>query len=100
MQTKNQNETKSGLHRLSGDFNRGYTKAIQDMMEIFEYIQSDLAYHHKRLNAKTLKELVKCFLDNREKLRDEWNGFIRYNGITKSFEFFNSDEKDKSNDTL
>lgn len=81
-------KTKSGLPKLSGEYNKGYTKAIQDLMEVFNYIQPDLNYHHKRLNPKMMKDLMKCFLDNREKLRDEWNGFIRFNGTTQSFEFF------------
>lgn len=32
----------SGIPVLSGDFNRGYTKAIMDVAEVFSYIQSDL----------------------------------------------------------
>lgn len=39
------------MDRLSGEFNREYTKAIQDVIEIFECIQSDLEHHHKRLNG-------------------------------------------------
>lgn len=84
-------ETKSKLPKLSGDYNKGYTKAIQDVTQVFDYIQSDLAHHHKRLNPKMMKELLKCILDNREKIRDEWNGFIRFNSKTQSFEFFNPD---------
>lgn len=40
------------LERLSGDYIRGYTKAIQDMQEVFTYIQPDLKHHHKNLNGK------------------------------------------------
>ena len=43
----------SGIPVLSGDFNRGYTKAIMDVAEVFSYIQSDLRHHHKNLTAKS-----------------------------------------------
>lgn len=77
-----------GIERLSGDFNRGYTRAIQDMIEIFNYIIPDLQHHHKRLTEKVAKELLQCCLENRERLRESVNGFIRYNGVTQSFEFY------------
>ena len=40
------------MERLSGDYIRGYTKAIQDIIEIFEYIESDLNHHGKRMSKK------------------------------------------------
>ncbi|GFI32119.1 hypothetical protein IMSAGC013_03518 [Lachnospiraceae bacterium] len=39
------------LDKLSGDYIRGYTKAIQDLQEVFTYIQPDLRHHHKNINA-------------------------------------------------
>jgi hypothetical protein len=86
------NNTLSGLPRLSGDYIRGYTKAIQDMQEVFNYIESDLTHHKKRLNMKLAKELLACFLTNREKVRENRNGFIRWNCVTKEFEWFNGKE--------
>lgn len=80
--------TNSGFERLSGDYNRGYTKAIQDLMEVFDYIQADLNHHKKRLNNKSCKELLHCCLENREQLRENRDGFIRWNNITKEFEFY------------
>lgn len=82
--------TNSGFERLSGDYNRGYTKAIQDIQEVFEYIQSDLKHHHKNLNAKMSEDLLDCILSNRENLRENRNGFIRWNCITGKFEFYMS----------
>lgn len=76
------------IEKLSGEYIRGYTKAIQDLQEVFEYIQPDLKYHHKNLNGKLSLMLLRCCLVNREKLRDKWNGFIRYNGQKKDFEWF------------
>ena len=87
------NNTISGLERISGDFNRGYTKAIQDLIEVFDYIVSDLKHHHKKITEKSAKELLQCCLTNRERLRESTNGFIRYNGITKSFEFYEPNSK-------
>lgn len=76
------------IEKLSGEYIRGYTKAIQDLQEVFEYIQPDLKYHHKNLNGKLSLMLLRCCLLNREKLRDKCNGFIRYNGRKKDFEWF------------
>lgn len=74
------------IEHLSGDFNRGYTKAIQDITEIFEYIQPDLKHHKKNLTGKLSIQLLKCILDNREKIRDNWLWFIRWNGVKNCFE--------------
>lgn len=81
-----------GIPVLSGDFNRGYTKAIMDIAEVFAYIQPDLKSHHKNLTAKSATELLECILQNREQLREQHlsggEGFIRYNGKTQKFEWF------------
>ena len=81
------------LERLSGEYNRGYTKGIQDIIEVFDYIQGDLKHHKKRLTEKLAKDLLKCCLENRERLRESVNGFIRYNGKTEQFEFYENREK-------
>lgn len=78
------------LERLSGDYNRGYTKAIQDMQEIFAYIQPDLKHHHKNLNGKLSLALLACCLENRERLRERRGGFIRFNGQSQKFEWFDA----------
>ena len=80
------------FERLSGEYNRGYTKGIQDIIEVFDYIQGDLKHHKKRLTEKLAKDLLKCCLENRERLRESVNGFIRYNGKTAQFEFFEPGE--------
>lgn len=87
------NNTISGFPRLSGEFNRGYTKAIQDILDIFDYIQPDLRAHHKTISSKTAKEILRCCLINREKLRESINGFVRYNGQKNSFEFYEPKER-------
>lgn len=79
---------RKNMERLSGEYNRGYTKAIQDIQEVFIYIQSDLKHHHKALTAKMSERLLKCCLENRERLRESINGFIRYNGQKQDFEFY------------
>ena len=48
------------IEKLSGDFIRGYTKSIQDISEVFVYVNNDLKCHTKRLNDKLAKELLKC----------------------------------------
>lgn len=74
------------IEKLSGDFIRGYTKAIQDISEVFDYVNNDLKCHKKRLNDKLAKELLKCILENRENIREDKNGFIRWNCVTNKFE--------------
>ncbi len=76
------------MDRLSGDFNRGYTKAIMDTMRIFNYIESDLRHHHKSLTHKKSLELLNCILRNREAIREGRSGFIRCNS-EGDFEFYN-----------
>ena len=79
------------MERLSGDYIRGYTKAIQDITEIFEYIQEDLKHHKKQFSGKIALDLLKVILENREAIRERWNGFIRWNSRKNGFEFFNGD---------
>lgn len=78
------------LQVLSGEYNQGYTKAILDIRNIFEYVEKDLQYHHKKFNYKLMRELLKCIFENRDKLRDYNNleGFIRWNCKTEKFEYF------------
>ena len=76
------------LERLSGDYNRGYTRAIQDIIEIFEYIQTDLEHHHKIMNQKLAMQLLNTVLKERSCIRDISDGFIRVNGQLNEFEYF------------
>lgn len=71
------NNTASGFERLSGDFNRGYTKAIQDVIKTFNCVNHDLQVNHMRMNYAWAEKILKCCLENREKLRENRNGFIR-----------------------
>ena len=76
------------MDKLSGDFNRGYTKAIMDAIKIFNSVESDLRHHHKSLTHKKSLELLDCILKNREAIREGRSGFIRCNQ-DGNFEFFN-----------
>lgn len=76
------------IERLSGDYNRGFTKGILVVQEVFNYIQTDLSHHKKRLTPKLMDELLKCCIENRERLRESVNGFIRWNNKLKTFEFY------------
>ena len=81
------------LERLSGDYNRGYTRAIQDIIEIFGYIQPDLEHHHKRMNQKLAIQLLNTILKERAKIRVFSGGFIRFNGQLNGFEYFKRGEE-------
>jgi hypothetical protein len=76
------------MERLSGEYNRGFTQGLLAVQEVLKYIQQDLAHHKKRLTPKLMDDLMQCCIKNRERLRESMNGFIRYNGKTNSFEFY------------
>ena len=76
------------IERLSGDYNRGYTKAIQDLLDVFGYIEDDIRHHKVRFTVNTATRLINTCLINRENLRENRNGFIRYNGQKKDFEWY------------
>jgi len=59
---------------------------------VFDYVNNDLKCHKKRLNDKLAKELLKCILENRENIREDKNGFIRWNYVTNKFEWFKRSE--------
>lgn len=76
------------IERLSGDYIRGYTKAVLDIIEIFEYIQSDLKFHHKNMNGKLSIMLLKTILKNREDIRERIRERRRLRGKTYITEVF------------
>lgn len=81
------------MERLSGDFNRGYTKAIQDMEDIFVYVQNDLTRNKKHLNFKFAVRILELVLRYRENFRENGNGFIRWNTKQNGLEYFNPNER-------
>ena len=65
------------MDKLNGAYIRGYTKAIQDIIAVFENLNYDLMAHNMRMNYQWAQKTLKCCLENREKLREDRNGFIR-----------------------
>lgn len=86
------------MERLSGDFNRGYTRAIQDIEDVFVYVQNDLEAHKKRFNFKLIVRLLELFLRYRENFRENRSGFIRWNTGLNNLEFFNPKERKCDNE--
>ena len=82
------NGKNTGLPVLSGEFNRGYTAALMDVKEILKCIESDLRYHHKSLSFKTANQLISCVIENREKIRENMDGFFRWNKQLNNFEWY------------
>lgn len=70
-------DTISGLPRLSREYNEGYRQAIQDIIEVFGYVNDDLKAHNTQMNYAWAEKTLKCCLENREKLRENRVGFIR-----------------------
>ena len=83
------------FEKISGEFNKGYTRAIQDIIRVFEYADEDLRMHHKRTNHKIEMSLLKTILENRAKLREIYcNGFIRWNVQKQDWEWFETRKDD------
>lgn len=76
------------FERLSGDYVRGYTKAIQDTISVFEYVNEELTCKRKRMNYKIALELLNAILRERANVRDDIDGFIRMKQ-GEGFEFYN-----------
>lgn len=76
------------MDRLSGDFIRGYTKAIQDIEDVFVYVQEDLNSRRKHFNFKLIIRLLELFLKHRENFRENGKGFIRWNKKLNNLEYF------------
>lgn len=76
------------MERLSGEFNRGYTKAIKDIEDVFCYVQEDLTRRKKRFNYKLIVRLLELFLRHRENFRENRDGFIKWNTKLNNLEFF------------
>lgn len=79
---------RSGITRLSKEYNDGFRDALMIMSKNVDGLMIDLKHHHKRFTAKVFNEFVKCCLDNRLNLREHEDGFIRWNGVTNEFEFY------------
>jgi len=58
---------------------QGYTAALQDVVETFKNIQTDLKDHKRKQNAKTYLAILSCMLENRTILRETTDSFIRCN---------------------
>lgn len=65
------------MDKLNGEYIRGYTKAIQDIILVFEIVNNDLTHNNMRMNYKWVQKILKCCLENREKLREDRNGYVR-----------------------
>lgn len=76
------------MDRLSGDYNRGYTRAIQDVCEEVKGVQNNLIHYHKHLNFKLIIKVLELFLQNCENFREHRNGFIRWNVKKEELEFY------------
>lgn len=70
---------------------QGYTAAIQDAIEVVDYIQTDLKRHGRKQNAKTYTAILKCMLKGRVLLRESPTAFVRCSDHTKDgFEIWDS----------
>lgn len=76
------------MEKLSGEYIRGYTKAIKDIEDVFVYVQEDLTRNKKRFNYKLIIRLLELFLQYRENFRENGDGFIRWNRKKDNLEFY------------
>ena len=80
------------MEKMLPGYSQGYTKAIQDIIRTFNATNNDFILKNKRLTPKLVREMLFCCLDEREKLRKDVDGFIRYNWKDKKFEWFDTGE--------
>lgn len=78
--------------RLSGDYIRGYTKAIRDVEESVVSNLLALKVQKVKWSIKIIKELFECIMEHRAKIREKKNGFVRWNVISKKFEWYECKE--------
>ena len=83
----------TGLPVLSGEYNRGFTKAITMLINEYDGICNAVKHHNKRMTEKMTKQWLECVFENRENLReayfnDRYHGFIRWNSKTQKFEWY------------
>ena len=84
---------KNDTNRVISDlcYIQGYTAAIQDAIEVVDYIQTDLKRHGRKQNAKTYTAILKCMLKGRVLLRESSTAFVRCNDHAKDgFEIWDS----------
>lgn len=73
---------------ITGDYVRGYTHAIQDIINEYNYLCGNLPAN-KKMTVKLTKKFLDKFLEERAKFRD-WRGtgkyFMRWNNQKNNFE--------------
>lgn len=80
--------------RLSGDFNRGYLRALLDLSETMPPLCDDLLRCRIPLRTKRIREMLGMYLKCREQLREQ-RGFLRWNVKEKEFEWFDPNSSEK-----
>lgn len=76
------------IPRLSGEYNRGFTAGLEKAREVFSYVHHDFASRHKRMTHRQIMELLAVMIDNRAVLREDLEGFVRWNVKTEKFEWY------------
>lgn len=75
------------MTNISSEYNRGYRRALQDVMELFESSEEALKVVGKHFTYSRANSLLKFMLENREKFREQDNPSIRWNVKNDTFEF-------------
>lgn len=66
-----------GADTFSFGYSRGYTRAIQDLIETFFEINHMLTLYRKRWNYDFIKQTLELCLKHRAKMRDRRDGGVR-----------------------
>lgn len=78
------------FEKLSGDYVRGYTAALVDLQKMLadpDGLVKDMKNHKKRLNQKSLTELLNLCIRHRAILRENPFAFVRVNS-NNEFEIY------------
>lgn len=76
------------IKRLSGDYNRGYSRALLDLSDEAARVQEDCALARKRFGYPLMKQLLALFIQHRENFREGGTGFIRLNRQSGRLEYY------------
>lgn len=82
------------IERPSSGYIRGYTRAIQDIIEIFTYVHEDMKEYKKHFNIQRIMRLLNLILEYRDNFRENFSGFIRWNNNKQDFEFYDPNKKE------
>ena len=83
------------MEKLVPGYYQGQTNGILMVQQILLYLEDDMKRHKMRWNKETFDKLFKIVIDNRAKLRENPNAFVRCTQ-DKEFEVYSPERRQES----